>query len=216
VEAALLETTMVWEPAGGARGAGRAVLGAVDDPCWERLLRGCRDLATGALLLDESADDRTYTTWQAWAEERLQGRGTGGRYGLRDRAQALLQLAEHGLECLRMPDCFHGVHALVQISALAMGQRWRHAPQELPTAQETLPRLQGPRQAAHHPSRGHFERLSHTLPPCRLSDATPQTAAQVARQRTAAVEGSAAGAVAGPSQGHGPSPHTGAGSGRAA
>ena len=40
-------------------------------------------------------------------EARLTALGTGVRYLVSDRAKALIQLAEQGLECLSMPDFFH-------------------------------------------------------------------------------------------------------------
>ena len=211
LEAALLETTATWEQEGCARGEVREVIGAVDETFLERMLLVCMDLATGYLLLEEVADDRTYTTWKAWVEERLKGLGTGVLYVVSDRAKALIQLAEQGLECLSMPDFFHVVHEIVKSYSLAIGQRWRHAQQELTKAQEALTRLQGSRQAAqatregralvdvrqaevtrwaeaHHTYRAHLESLSHTLHPFRLSDSTPQTSAQVESQLTATVE----------------------------
>jgi hypothetical protein len=39
-----------------------------------------------------------------------------------DRAKALIQLAEQGLECLSMPDCFHVVHDIIKSYALAIGR----------------------------------------------------------------------------------------------
>ena len=196
---------------GGARGEMREVIGAVDETCLERMLLVCMDLATGSLLLEEAADDRTYTTWKALVEARLTGLGTGVLSVVSDRAKALIQLAEQGLECLSMPDCFHVAHEIVKSYALAIGQRWRHAQQELTKATEALARRQGVVQAelaphevralvqarqaevtrwaeAHHISRGHLESLSLTLPPFRLSGSTPQTSAQVESQRTAVVE----------------------------
>jgi hypothetical protein len=211
LEAALLETTAAWEQQGCASGAMREVIGAVDETFLERMILVCMDLATGYLLLEEVADDRTYTTWQALVGERLTDLGTGVLYVVSDRAQALIQLAEHGLECLSMPDFFHVAHEIVKSYSLAIGQRWRHAQQELTKATETLARRQGMLQAAqasrearalvqarqaevtrwaeaHHSYRGHLESLSLTLHPFRLSGSTPQTSAQVESQLTAAVE----------------------------
>ena len=113
-----------------------------------------------------------------------------------------------------MPDCFPVVHAIVPSSSRALGQRWRHAQQALPQATEALARQHGGLQALHeasalgqarqaegtrwaeaHPlSRGHLENRALTLHPFRLADSTPQTAAEVARQLTAAVEAIDAGA----------------------
>ena len=173
------------------------------------------DLATGYLLLEEAADDRTYPTWKALVEERLKALGTDVLYVVSDRAKALIQLAEQGLECLSMPDFFHVVHEIVQSYSLPIGQHLRQARQELTKAQEALARRQGERQAApeapeakalaearqaevvrweaaHHAYRGLLESLSHTLHPFHLSDSTPQTSAQVESQLTAAVEEMAA------------------------
>jgi len=132
-------------------------------------------------------------------------------YVVSDRAKALIQLAEQGLECLSMPDFFHVTHEIVKSYSLAIGQRWRHAQQELTKATEALARRQGVLQAApaphearalvqarqaevtrwaeaHHSYRGHWESLSLTLHPFRLSGSTPQTSAQVKSQLMAAVE----------------------------
>ena len=178
LEAALLETAMAWEQAGQAHEEVREIMGAVDETFLEQMMLVCMDLRTGYLLLEEVADDRTYATWKAVVEERLKALGAQVLYLVSDRAKALVQLAETGLECLSMPDFFHVVHAIVQSYSLPIGQRLRHARQELTKAQEALARRQGQRQAAqeayeapavvaarqadglrgaeaHHPSRGH-------------------------------------------------------------
>src|SRR5215475_7718055 len=142
LEAALLETAAAWEQEGCASGEVREVIGAVDETFLERMMLVCMDLATGYLLLEEVADDRTYPTWKALVAERLKGLGTGVLYGVSDRAKALIQLAEQGLECLSMPDFFHVVHEIVKSYSLAIGQRWRHAQQELTKAKELLARPQ--------------------------------------------------------------------------
>jgi hypothetical protein len=215
LEAALLETAMAWEQAGQAHEEVREIIGAVDETFLERMMLVCMDLRTGYLLLEEVADDRTYATWKAVVEERLKALGASVLYLVSDRAKALVQLAEAGLECLSMPDFFHVVHDIGKSYSLPIGQRLRQARQELTKAQEVLARRQGQRQAAqeaaaakalvearqaevvrweevHHTYRGHLESLSHTLHPFHLSDSTPQTSAQVERQLTAVVEGIAA------------------------
>jgi hypothetical protein len=209
--AARLETAEAWEQDGCAGGEMRELMGAVDETFLERMLLVLMDLATGSLLLEEVADDRTSTTWKALVEERLKALGTGGLSVVSDRAKALIQLAEQGLECLSMPDFFHVVHEIVQSYALAIGQRWRHAQQDLTKAKELLARhqerLQGKqatrearalveaRQAevarweqAAHLYRGHWERLSLTRHPFHISGSTPQTSAQVENQLMATVE----------------------------
>ena len=82
----------------------REIIGAVDETFLEQMMLVFMDLRTGYLLLEEVAEDRTYATWKAVVEERLTALGTGVRYLVSDRAKALIQLAEQGLECLSMPD----------------------------------------------------------------------------------------------------------------
>src|SRR4029453_4633842 len=215
LETALLETAGRWEKDGVRAGEVREIIGAVDETFLQQMMLVFQDVPTGYIVQEAVADDRSYATWKAVVEAGLTALGTGVLYLVSDRAKALIQLAERGLECLSMPDFFHVVHEIVKSYSLAIGQRWRHAQQELTKAQEALTRLQGPRQVAHatregralvdmrqaevtrweeahHTYRGHLESLSHTLHPFRLSDSTPQTSAQVESQLTVAVEGIAA------------------------
>ena len=168
------------------------------------------DLRTGYLLLEEVAEDRTYATWKAGVEARLTALGTGVRYLVSDRAKALIQLAEQGLECLSMPDFFHCMHDLVKGSALSLARQVRHARQELTKAEAVLSkhtgpdgRPQGDAEAQHHVEvkraavqqweevqstyRHHLETLSLTLHPFHLHDASPQTSVQVHRRLHAEV-----------------------------
>ena len=211
LEDALLETAEAWEQDGCAGGEVREIIGAVDETFLERMMLVCLDLSTGYLLLETVAEDRTFATWQALLEERLKVLGTSVRYLVSDRAQALVQLAEQGLECLSMPDFFHVVHDIVKSYSLAIGRHVRQAQQALTHAAEVCVRLQeqphrapevreaqalvAARQAeVQHWSevqrtyRHHLETLSLTLHPFCITDSTPQTSAQVASQLHAAVE----------------------------
>src|SRR5918912_3858330 len=94
LEAALLETAAAWEQEGCAGGEMREIIGAVDEKFLERMILVLMDLATGYLLLEEVADDRTYPTWKALVKERLKALGTGVLYVVSDRAKTLIQLAE--------------------------------------------------------------------------------------------------------------------------
>ena len=137
--------------------------------------------------------------------------GTGVLSRLSDRAKAFVQRAEKGLECLSMPDFFHGTPDMIKSYALAMGRCGRHAHQELHKAEEALTRRSAlPHGVPEHPEaqpevaatraavrrweavqrtyRHQLEVRSLTLPPCRVSDAAPQTSAQVESHRQAAVE----------------------------
>jgi hypothetical protein len=207
LEAAVVETAAAWEQDGCARGEMREIIGAVDETFLERMILVFMDLSTGYLLLEEVAEDRSFATWQALVEERLKGLGTGVLYLVSDRAKALIQLAEKGLECLSMPDFFHVIHDIIKSYALAIGRHVRHAQQELAKATETLTRLpaaygapeaqalgEAKQAEVQHwkevqgTSRQHLETLSLTLHPFRIADSTPQTSDQVASQLHAVVE----------------------------
>jgi hypothetical protein len=163
------------------------------------------------MVQEEVAAARPYATWQALVDERLQALGTSVLSMVSDRAQALIQRAEHGFECVSRPDCFPFLHDMVQHDSRALGRRVRQAQTARLGAQEALARLQGRPQAAseppaaealvatrhtevtrweaaHHTSRHHWATLSLTLHPFRLADAAPPTSAQVESHLHAAVE----------------------------
>ncbi len=211
LEAALLETVGAWEKEGHADGEGREIIGAVDATFLEQMILVFMDLKTGYLLREEVAADRTYPTWKALVEERLAALGTHVLYVVSDRAKALIQLAEQGLECLSIPDFFHLMHEIVKSYSLALGRRVRQAHKALTEAQEALARLQGRPHAAqdvldatalvdtrqaevarwdegHKTYRRLLETFSLTLPPFRISDSALQTTAQVESQLQATVE----------------------------
>src|SRR5215216_3746727 len=76
LEAAILKTAEGWEQDGLVGGEVREIIGAVDETFLERMILVFMDLATGYLLLEEAADDRTYATWKALVEGRLKELGT--------------------------------------------------------------------------------------------------------------------------------------------
>jgi hypothetical protein len=207
LEATIVQTTAAWEQDGVAAGEMREIIGAVDETFFERMVLVFQDLATGYLLQEEIADDRTFATWKALVDERLETLGTRVLYLVSDRAKALIQRAEKGLECLSMPDFFHLVHEIVQSYSLAIGRRVRQAHKALQHAEAVLesrvarsPGAEG--QAAVEARRAevqhwdevqrtyrqHLETLSLTLHPFGIADSAPQTSAQVARQLQATVE----------------------------
>jgi len=202
LERALLETAGDWEQDGLADGEAREIIGAVDETFLEHMILVFMDLKTGYLLLEVVAEERTYARWKALVEERLTALRTGVRYLVSDRAKALIQLAEKGLECLSMPDFFHVMHDLVKSYSFAIARRVHQAHQELKKAEEVLSRQPGPTgqpqapsaaqqqveerrmevqrwEGGHSTYRHHLEVLSLTLHPFRSDDSTPQTSAQV-------------------------------------
>ena len=211
LEATLVKTAAAWEHDGSAAGEVRAIIGAVDETFLEQMILVLMDLPTGYLLLEEVADDRTFATWKARVDKRLEVLGTWVLYLVSDRAQALIQLAETGLECLSMPDFFHVTHDLVKSYSLAIGRRLSHAHKDLQQAEAVLenrpelaqadeagPGLKAAVEAKRaevtcweevlRTYRHHLETLSLTLHPFSIFDAAPQTSEQVASRLQAEVE----------------------------
>src|SRR5439155_24934216 len=119
-------------------------------------------------------------------------------YLVSDRAQALIKLAEQGLECVSIPEVLHLIHDLVKSYALAMCGPLRQARQSFNQAREALttcqasPRSSDEAQQAqaeverwdsvHSAYRHHLETVSLSVPPWRLCHSTPQTSQDVERR----------------------------------
>src|SRR5881398_872559 len=131
LEGVLLEIAQAWEQDGTAHGEVREIIGAVDETFLEQMILIFQDVSTGYIVQEEVADDRTYATWKAVVDARLTALGTEVLYLVSDRAKALIQLAEQGLECLSMPDFFHLVYEIVKSYALAVGRRFSQAHKDL-------------------------------------------------------------------------------------
>ena len=211
LEQALLETAAAWEHEGIADGEVGPIIGAVDDTFLQRMMLVFMDLVSGYLLFEAVAEDRTYATWHALVQARLEALGVGGLSWVSDRAKALIKLAEKGLECLSIPDVFHLIHDLVKSYSLAMSGRLRQARQALRQAQEHLRECQvsNPSGADAHQAqalveaseaevqrwetmhsayRHHLETVSLIVHPWRLFDSTRQTSAEVERQLQTEIE----------------------------
>jgi len=205
LEDAIVETTQAWEDEGIAAGERRAIIGAVDETFLERMMLVFMDLVSGYLLFEEVAPDRTYATWYTRVKARLDVLGTEVLYVVSDRAQALIKLAETGLECLSIPDLFHLSHDVVKSYSLAIASRLSHARQALGHAQEHLALLQASAPGAvailgaqalveasaaevrrwegmHSTYRHHLAMVSLIVHPWHLVDSTPQTSHEVERQ----------------------------------
>jgi len=147
----IVETGQAWEQEGTAGGDLLEIIGAVDETFLEQLLLVFLDLPRGSGLREEAAADRRYAPWKALVDKRLEARGARVRSLVSDRAQALMQLAAQGLECLRIPAVFHLLHDIVKSYALALGRQVKRALHALETAETRLQRPQGgkPQGAAH-------------------------------------------------------------------
>jgi hypothetical protein len=134
LERLLLATAAAWEKEGIAHGEIRPVIGAVDETFLQRLMLVFMDLATGYVLMEEVAADRSFDTWFNHANKRLTTLGTEVLYMVSDRAKALIKLAHTGLGCPSIPDLFHLGHDLAKGYALAIFGRLRQAKRDLEQA----------------------------------------------------------------------------------
>jgi Family of unknown function (DUF6399)/IclR helix-turn-helix domain len=206
LERLLLETAAAWEKEGIAHGEIRPVIGAVDETFLQRMMLVFMDLATGYVLLEEVAADRSFDTWFDRANARLTTFGTEVLYMVSDRAKALIKLAQKGLGCPSIPDVFHLGHDLAKRSSLAIFGRLRQAKRELEQAKQGLEKLQKNIQtdsaqvaqaqarvaawatSVHHwqeVGRAWRQRLSNVsriLHPWRLADSRRQTSQEVEEQ----------------------------------
>src|SRR5262249_36538839 len=149
LERIILDTAAAWEKEGVAHGEIRPVIGAVDETFLQRMMLVFMDLATGYLLLEEVAADRSFDTWFDHANERLTTFGTEVLYMVSDRAKALIKLAQTGLSCPSIPDLFHLGHDLAKSYSLGIFGRLRQAKRDLEQAKQHLEKLQKVAQA--HP-----------------------------------------------------------------
>src|SRR5512132_3699650 len=125
LERLLLDTAAAWEQEGIAHGEIRPVIGAVDETFLQRMMLVFMDLASGYLLMEEVAVDRTYDTWDGLVKARLKTLEVGVLYLVSDRAKALIKLAQRGLDCLSIPDLFHLSHDLAKGYSLMIWGRLR-------------------------------------------------------------------------------------------
>jgi hypothetical protein len=206
LERHVLDTTSAWEEEGIAHGEIRPVIGAVDETFLQRMMLVFMDLATGYLLMEESAADRSYETWFERANARLKLFGVEVSYLVSDRAKALIKLAYKGFGCLSIPDLFHMGHDLAKGYSLSIFSRLRQARGELEQAKQRLETLQKKSQAdldriapaqaeiatcaasvhhwqeVGHTWRQHLSNLSRLVHPWRLSDSRRQSSKEVEEQ----------------------------------
>jgi len=141
LERLILETAAAWEKEGIAHGEIRPVIGAVDETFLQRMMLVFMDLATGYLLMEEVAGDRSFDTWFDRANERLTTFGTQVLSLVSDRAKALIKLAQKGLCCPSIPDVFHLGHDLAKGYSLAIFGHLRQAKRDLEQAKQCLEKL---------------------------------------------------------------------------
>jgi hypothetical protein len=211
LERIILDTAAAWEQEGIAHGEIRPIIGAVDETFLQRMMLVFMDLASGYLVMEEVALDRTYDTWYDLVNARLKTLEVSVLYLVSDRAKALVKLAQTGLNCLSIPDLFHLSHDLAKGYSLMIFGRLRQAQQALAHARQRLETLQASQpgsaqvqqaqsgvaasealvtrwQGVRLASRHRLANLSRIMHPWRLVDSTRQTSQEVERQLQAEIE----------------------------
>jgi hypothetical protein len=212
LERIILDTAVAWEQEGVAHDEIRPIIGAVDETFLQRMMLVFMDLASGYLLMEEVAVDRTYDTWDNLIKARLKTFGVAVSYLVSDRAKALIKLAETGLNCLSIPDLFHLSHDLAKGYALSICGRLRQAQQALAHARKRLEVLQASPpgsaqvqqaqvavehceasvqhwQGVRSAYRQHLSNLSRIMHPWHLTDSTRQTSQEVEHQLHGELQG---------------------------
>jgi len=212
LEQTILETAAAWEQEGIAHGEIRPIIGAVDETFLQRMMLVFMELASGYLVMEAVAVDRTYDTWNGLVKARLKTLEVGVLYLVSDRAKALVKLAQTGLGCLSIPDLFHLSHDLAKRYSLSIFGRLRQAQQALAQARQRLetlqasppgrPQVQQAQIAVEHCEasvhrwqdvrsayRQHLSNLSRIMHPWRLMDSTRQTSQEVEHQLHVEIQG---------------------------
>jgi hypothetical protein len=99
------------------------------------------ELTSGYLLLEESADDRSYETWLERAKLRLEALDIEVVHAVTDRAQALVKLATAGFGCESGADVFHAVYEVSKALGTAHHRSVEKAKSEALASQTKLEKL---------------------------------------------------------------------------
>jgi hypothetical protein len=115
----------------------REIIASADETFFnEFMILILMDLSSGYLLREEQTTDRSYETWQAKAQARLQALGVPVRHVISDRTKALIKLATHGFHCAPGADLFHGQYELSKWLGASFYCRLGRAVKRLNNAQD--------------------------------------------------------------------------------
>jgi len=109
----------------------KAVLAGDETFFGELLILVLMDLPSGYLLLEESANDRSFNTWLNKAKPRLEELGIEVKHAVTDRAKALIKLALKGFGCGSGADLFHALSDVSKSLGLAFHRAIAKAEQKV-------------------------------------------------------------------------------------
>jgi len=100
------------------------------------------DLISGYLLVEEEAVDRSYKTWDAKVQPRLQQLGVQVRHFISDRGKSLVKLALSSLGCEAGADLFHAQYDISKWLGRALNGKLGRACKQLKDAKAGLASLE--------------------------------------------------------------------------
>jgi len=123
-------------------GTVRKVVVAGDETFFDSVLLVLIELTSGYLLLEESAEDRSYETWLEKSKSRLGALNIEVVHAVTDRAKALVKPATDGFGCESGADVFHAVYEVSKALGTAHHRSVEKAKREARESQTKLEKLQ--------------------------------------------------------------------------
>jgi len=101
------------------------------------------DMASGYLVVEEEADNRSYETWKITCESRLEQLGLKVRHFVSDRGKSLIKLATDFLKCRPGADLFHAQFDISKWLGRSLNGKLGRAYKTLKDAEKKLLSLEG-------------------------------------------------------------------------
>ena len=116
----------------------KVVLAADETYFGELLILVLMDLSSGYLLLETIQNDRSFDTWLAQANPRLEALGIKVGHAITDRAKALIKLAVDGFDCAPGADVFHEQYGISRWLGPVLGRHQAKADKRCEATQKAV------------------------------------------------------------------------------
>jgi Sec-independent protein translocase protein TatA len=115
---------------------GQGICTSADETFFDLPLLVLLELASGYILTEVKAENRTYDTWNGQIQQWWATAGWKCHFMVSDGAPALIKLALSGLGCVSVADLFHALRALAQPIGSAIGRQVSQLNKKAQTLQE--------------------------------------------------------------------------------
>jgi len=128
----------------GQKGDPKREIIASGDETWfnDAMLLVLMDLSSGYLILETEANDRSYETWNAKVQTRLEGLGLRVRHFISDRGKSLVKLAVAGFGCMAGADIFHAQYDISKWLGRSLYGKMGRASKNLSEAEAELVKIE--------------------------------------------------------------------------